>query len=464
MKPLFLDEIRDCIGARTLAASAAISLAGVCTDTRTLQRGELFFALRGERFDGHTFVAEAMARGAGAAVVDHLPDGFSNEHQYRSRILMVDDTVRALGRLASYYRDELACTIIAVTGSNGKTTTREMIYHILRSRHRGRRSKKSFNNHIGVPLTLLAASPADEFLVVEVGSNSPGEIDYLGNIIRPDIAVITCIGESHLEGFGTIERIAGEKASLTAHVRPGGAIVVNADRPLLMRLISHPQALILGFGLAEGSDLRMTSLTATADGIDFVVNDRFEFHLPVLGRHNAMNCLAAIAVARRMGLEMSEIAGLLTDFQLPAMRLQIERIGSFVVVNDAYNANPVSMLAALEAFEAMAARGRRVFFCGEMRELGAAAEKYHRQLGRRIACSGVEVLVAVGEYAAAVIKEAISAGLSENNVRSYQNTADAAEHLNAIIREGDSILVKGSRAMGMEVLIDQLRTLTRTES
>lgn len=458
MKPLLLDEIRKCIGARRIADVPAVRIDGVSTDSREVREGQIFFAIRGDQFDGHEFVARAFAQGAAAAVVERVPNDLPEIH--RPRILVVDDVIKALGKLARWYRDQLVGTVIAVTGSNGKTTTKEMIYHLLRSRYRGRRAQKSFNNHIGVPLTLLSADVSDEFVVVEVGSNHPGEIDHLGGIVRPDIAIITGIAETHLEGFGSLDRIAAEKASLAAHVCPGGAVVVNGDHDSLLRLIGKPEATVIRFGQSENNDLRLTQVRSTERGLEFTVNNRFEFQLPVLGRHNAFNCLAAMAAARRMGLEMDQMARCLTDFRLPAMRLEVEQIGGFLVVNDAYNANPASMQSALEAFADLPGKGRRVFFCGQMYELGDDAEKYHRQLGRRIGCSGVNVLVAVGDYAPAVVEEAVSAGLAKKNARSYQNVDQAKADLHRIVSDGDVILVKGSRAARMESLVEQMRELT----
>jgi len=460
MKPLFLDEIRDSMGGRSLAEPPAITISGVSTDTRNLSTGEVFFAIRGEHFDGHDFLAQAFDKGAAATVAEHVPEDLAAN--YASRVIVVDDTVRALGRLASYYRNELACTVIAVTGSNGKTTTKELIHHVLSKYYRGRRSQKSFNNHIGVPLTLLSGEPGDQFLVAEAGSNRPGEIDYLGSIIRPDVAVITNVSEAHLESFDSIEHVASEKASLANHVRPGGAIIVNGDRELLLRTVSHPQAMVISFGQSDANDLRVTDLKTTPKGVEFIVNNRFEFFLPVLGRHNAVNCLAAIACARRMGLEMAQIASSLQDFRLPDMRLQIEHIGEMVVLNDAYNSNPASMLSALEVLAELPAAGRRVFFCGEMLELGRDSEQYHRQLGRRIGCSSVTVLVAIGSQAPAIAEEAISAGLSRKNVWTFKDVEEAKSQLGGMIRCGDVILIKGSRAVGMEALLDEFRVLSDT--
>jgi UDP-N-acetylmuramoyl-tripeptide--D-alanyl-D-alanine ligase len=457
MKTLFLDEIRDNISARGHGELPMVGVTGVCTDSRQVKKGDLFFAIKGPTFDGHEFIAQVLAAGAVGVVVEKsatLPETVDLK-----RCLVVDDTIFALGKLAAYYREELPCTVIAVTGSNGKTTTREMIYHILSKRLRGHRSMKSFNNNIGVPLTILGAEVQDEFLVAEVGTNHPGEIDYLGSIVCPDIAVITNVGESHLEGLGNVERVAAEKASLAKHVRAGGAIVVNGDRELLMRLIGHPQAMVISFGLSDNNDMRITSLDIQPERVAFEINNRFKMVLPVLGAHNALNCLAAIVVARRLGFEMEEIAEGIKDFKLPSMRLEFSRIGPYKILNDAYNANPASMRSALETLEKFSISGRRVFCCGQMRELGPQSEQFHRELGKRIGSGSVDVLVAVGEYAKPLVEEAVRAGLASGRGWAFKDSAEAGEEIKNIIQPGDLILVKGSRAMKMEHLIEKVKGL-----
>jgi len=451
MKTLFLDEICEIISARCGADMNVYEVKGISTDSRTMRAGELFFAIKGEKFDGHDFVSSAFEKGAVGAVVEREPE--LTDESYRGRLLYVDDVIRAMGGLASYYRDELACTVIAITGSNGKTTTKEMIYHILSKRYKGKRSQKSFNNQIGVPLTLLDVEVNDEFLVSELGSNHPGEIDYLGNIVRPDIAVITQIGESHLEGFGSIDRVASEKASIVRHVRAGGAIVANGDNHILMRLISHPEATVFSFGTSEDNDMRVGQIVQRKGGIKFTVNGRFKFFVPVIGRHNAINCLAAIVVARRMGFEMDQINEALSDFRLPAMRLEVIDADGVTIINDAYNANPVSMSAAIDVLVNYPCRGRRIFCCGDMLELGSQSESFHRQLGARIGCSEIDVLIVVGGFAKQVGKEAISAGLKRENVFVSEKTEQVSEVLKSLICQGDVILIKGSRAMKMEKII-----------
>ncbi len=448
MKTLLLSEIRDCIDARVADELSAVSVKGVSTDSRSVCEGDLFFAIRGEKFDGHEYVSAAFDHGAVGAVVETAGD------DHTERTLVVDDTVKALGKLGSYYRDGVACTVIAVTGSNGKTTTKEMISHILGKHMQGRASQKSFNNFIGVPVTLLSAEAGDEFLVVEAGSNHPGEIDYLGGLIRPDVGVITSVAETHIEGFGDIDHVALEKSSLAGHIVSGGAVVTFGDMRSLLRMIGEVDGKLFRFGESEENDFRITQIRTNRSEVRFTVNGRFEFHLPVGGRHNAMNCLAAIAVARRMGLDMETIAEDLRDFKLPPMRLQIEHVNGMTVLNDAYNANPASMAAAVDTLEEYAGEGRLVMFCGDMLELGDRSEEFHRLLGKRIGEGQVEVLVTVGKDSRYVGKAAIEAGMVSANVRHFSSTRQASLKASEIVEKGDVVLLKGSRSVAVEKLMD----------
>lgn len=455
MKTLLLDEIRERIGAKVHAEMIPAAVTGVCTDSRLIKGGDLFFAIPGEKFDGHNFVADVLAKGASGVVVAKgkpLPSDIDIK-----KILVVDDTVIALGKLAAAYRDMLSGSVIAVTGSNGKTTTKEMISHILSKRYRVHRSIKSFNNHIGVPLTILSCENDVDFLISEVGTNHPGEIDQLAAIVRPDVAVITNAGESHLEGFGCVDRVAAEKASLAKHVKAGGVVIVNGEQELLLRLVKQAEANIISFGYLSSCDMRITSQSISENGISFDVNNKFHFDLPVLGMHNAMNALAAIVVARRAGLEMSEIAESLKDFKLPGMRLEVLKIGEYTVLNDAYNANPASMRAALSVLHEMKTSGRKVFCCGQMLELGERSEIYHRELARKIGNDGIDLLVTVGKYAREMVDEAVAAGLPVKNVFAYANSEEAGRAIGGLIQDGDLILVKGSRGIQMENVIEKIK-------
>jgi UDP-N-acetylmuramoyl-tripeptide--D-alanyl-D-alanine ligase len=427
---------------------------GAAIDTRAIEPGQIFFALRGERTDGHKFLSQAFEAGAAMAVVDTpeavgaLPAGLP--------ALRVPDARAALGRIASAYRAALPARLIAVTGSNGKTTTTRMIDACLRPTMRGRCSAKSFNNDLGVPLTILAARPDDQYVICEVGMNSPGEIEPLSAIIRPHVAVVTSIGSAHLEAMGSLEAVAAEKASVASHLQPGGVVVLNADAPSLKPWQKRFERVIT-FGASPDADLRVSAVRESVIGVSFVLNERMEFLLPGLGAHNATNAAAAIAVARRLGLDDDAIRAALAAFQPAEMRLARLRIGGIDIINDAYNANPDSVAAALRTLRAVAPAGARpVAILGDMLEMGEAGPDAHRDLGRLIAETGAASLVIlVGPLAALAAAPLAAAGIEAVQIADLaRGGADTAAGL---LRENDFVLLKGSRGMRLERIIEALR-------
>ncbi len=469
MKPLKLDEIASAMEARPLGQPGRITIDRVATDSRQIRQGDLFFAIRGERFDGHDYVAAAIDRGAMAAVVCE-PDRVPADLHQLGLLLLVDETTRALGRLASFHRRQVRATVIGVTGSNGKTTTKEMIHHVLSARRRGSAAPKSFNNEIGVPLTLLGVDPDDDYVVVEIGSNAPGEIGRLSRLAGPDVGVVTSISETHLEKLGSLDGVADEKASLIDHVREGGCAIVTAESDALgkrARRWRKRKLRQVWFGLGDGADLRATDVAPRGAGVSFRV-DGVEVTLPVPGAHNVWNALAALGVGREMGVTFDEAAGRLAGFQPPPMRLNVQRMGSVTVINDAYNANPASMRAALDVLVSWGqggassegeshASGRKVFIAGDMRELGEVGRTKHEELGRAAALAGLDALAAVGEYAD-VVAEAARREAGGMDVVTAADAEALADRLDALVRPGDVVLIKGSRAVGLERVAEMLGT------
>jgi UDP-N-acetylmuramoyl-tripeptide--D-alanyl-D-alanine ligase len=455
MKPLPLDEICKVVNGRGEFLNASAHVGGVTIDTRTCSRGDLYFAIRGKRLDGHQFLPQAAQTGCIAAVIDRdakVEPGIAEA--FGAGIIRCHDTTQALGALAAYHRSLIAATVVAVTGSNGKTTTKRLIHHILSKRLRGTCSPKSFNNNIGVPLTLLAASPEDQYVVCEVGTNAPGEIAELGSLCRPDIAVITSIGETHLEKLGSLERVATEKASLLGCMREGGLGVVWADSELLLRAARAHGGRYVTFGMSSDSELRLTACEPRGQGMVFEVNGRFRGELPLSGRHNACNALAAIAVARRMGISCEDAAAALADFSSGAeMRLEWLHIGSVSVINDAFNANPASMEAAADVLVQSRA-SRAVLVAGDMLELGEQAAALHERTGRRAAQRGVDLVIGVGALGRYIAQGAAGAGASS---QWFESVEQAGERLPELLCDGDVVLIKGSRGMKMERLIEPLR-------
>lgn len=480
MKPVTLEEVVSATEGTCDRSTLPGSITRVTTDSRDVKPGDLFFAIKGERFDGHLFVGEALASGAMAAVVRHdfqwtsplMETPAAAKIPPDAILIRVDDTINALGRLGRYCRLQLleAVTVVAVTGSNGKTTTKSMIAHLLSGRWKGRASIKSFNNNIGVPLTLLSVEPSDEFVICEVGTNAPGEIAELANLVEPEVAVITGVSEAHLEGLGSLDKIADEKLSLLKFLRPGGCAVLNQDCEALTAGLKRDRAFAklkkVTFGVSADADLRLTGYQPVAEpgadgriggSVEFTVNDRFKYRLGVLGRHNVSNAMAAIAVARRFGMDHDEIAGRLATFSLPPMRLEARRVGRLTLVNDAYNANPASMMAAVGVLSEMTSAKRRVLIVGDMRELGEQSERLHREVGEKIAAGDVQVVIAVGERAKLVAQTVKRASGGEKETHAFASTDLARKRLISYLRPDDAVLIKGSRALGLERLAEAIR-------
>ena len=441
---------------------------GASIDTRALRPGQIFFALRGEHVDGHAYLDAAAERGASLAVID-TPGAAGDLTRFHGRmgILVTPDTPAALLRLGTAARSAMETTkVISIGGSNGKTTTTRLADAVLSASLQGSASPKSFNNALGVPLTLLNASPGDAFVVAEVGTNAPGEIATLASLVRPDVAVITSIGREHLEGLGSIEGVAREEAAILASIAQGGTAILNADSPHLLTLArtmlaGRRDVTVLTFGLAKDADLRLTDIQHSMDGLRVTINDRDVYQVPMIGRHNAGNAAAAVAVGRRMGLDTQAINAGLAKVNAPEHRLQRLMIGGVFVLDDAYNANPESMRAAIETFaEITVAAPRRVVVLGDMLELGAESAELHREIGKHVAdCGAADVAMLVGplcEHAARAIMDA-SANIA---VRHFtQASLVTCEAIARTFRPGDAVLLKGSRGMALDRVAAALRTL-----
>lgn len=451
-----------CNGAGVARPEGALHvLDGLSIDSRTMRPGQVFVAIKGERVDGHAYVAEAAKAGAGllivadAAVLAKLPKAVP--------ALVVAETGQALLKLAAAYRKTLDVTrVIAVGGSNGKTTTVNLIHQVLSRSLRGTASPKSFNNAVGVPLTILNAKRGDQYLVCEVGTNAPGEILPLTRVIEPDIAVITSIGREHLEGLGSLQGVVQEEASLLNGLRPGGVAIVNADAPGLVEAVKPRVAgekrQLLTFGFAETADLRITSTEQTAEGLRLCLNGRTWFSLPLLGLHNASNAAAAVAVGRRMGVAQEEIEAALASASGPPMRLERVKARGVLFVNDAYNANPESVLAALRTFGEIFAgvkQHRRVVVLGDMLELGDQAPEMHREVGEALGrCAWADHVVLVGKLSLFTAERAMKS-LPAGRVTLLDDVDGAgATKAAGLLREGDVVLLKGSRRMGLERIIE----------
>ncbi len=433
---MLLSQVARAISGRPSVALGDARVGGVSTDTRSLRPGDLFFAIRGGSFDAHDFVGEALAKGACAAVVERAV-------VVPGPVIEVPDTVKALGALAAAWRITLRARVIGVAGSNGKTTTKDMIAHVLGADRRLVKAQGSFNNSVGVPHTIFQAREETEIAVLEIGTNHPGEIAYLGQMARPDTAVLVSIGAEHLEGLGSIDGVADEETSLLDYVRGGGSAVLHDDPRILSR-VRLPAEKVVTFGMTDHADLHPTDV----DGCSFRMRG-VSFRLGLVGEWNVQNALAAVAVGLLHGVPLPECARRLETFKGPKMRMERLSLGGVMVINDAYNSNPESAGRAIREFSGMRTSGRKVAVIGDMRELGAESPRYHREIGALLAESAVDVVVTVGRESRAAL-EVVG---SRKEAHGFDSVDEMRPGLDALVREGDLVLLKGSRSMALERLV-----------
>lgn len=443
---------------RGLQVETAFS--GVSIDSRKVRDGDLFIAIRGENHDGHDYVFDALDRGAAAAVVARGWLSEQKRRSVRSRTLIpVDDTIKALQALSRYHRQRLGLPVVAITGSNGKTTTKDMTASVLRTRYRAMCSESSFNNHIGVPLTLLWLRRSHEVAVVEMGMNNKGEIAHLCTVAEPTAGVITNVSTAHLEFMGDLDGVAEAKAELAEAIGPHGFLVLNADDPKVAAMRERSEARIITFGLESDADIK-GEIVDYRNGIFaiFRINGGPAIHLEVPGTHNVMNGLAAAAVGEAMGCTPEQMKEGLEAFKGARWRTEIIEADGILVVNDSYNANPVSASAALRILSDFenGSLHRRIAVLGDMLELGETAAESHMELGEESAGSGIELLVAVGDFASEVIEGAVKAGLPSEMTISSRNVDEAWRELVPRLQQGDLVLVKGSRRVGLEQLVERI--------
>jgi len=446
-------EIANACRGRIVSGDPCAVAGGVQSDSRALRPGNAFFALRGERFDGHRFICHAVVMGARVIVVDNMPGALYPPHDVA--VVRVDDTERALLALAAWHRTRLHARVVGITGSYGKTTVKDMLGAILSRRAPCTIAPRSYNNRIGVALTLLAASPRDEFVVLELGTNAPGEIDELARAARPHIGVITAIAPVHTEGLGSLEGVRDAKAELIPHLPDDGLLVLNADQRLCAWLGNRFKGQVLTFGKTEDASACVTRVNATLDGCSFeTLGNRFA--LRTGARYNAFNAAAALCVARELGVRPQEARAALAAMELPALRYQVRELDDVRFVLDCYNSNPQALRTAVENFVGQPANGMKVIVCGDMLELGPQSARIHRELGRELAESGLDMLVAVGPMAAHMLAGWDSAAHATRAALHFGTTEAAWKPLQRMLQAGDSVLVKGSLRMKLETIVERI--------
>nr|WP_170312335.1 UDP-N-acetylmuramoyl-tripeptide--D-alanyl-D-alanine ligase [Paenibacillus sacheonensis] len=442
------------------------AIEGVSINTRTMKPGMLFVPIQGERVDGHAFVEGALADGAGGSLWERsraVPDALSD-----APLILVDDSVAALQQLAANYRDELDLRVIGVTGSNGKTTTKDMVAALLSGSYRVHKTEGNLNNHIGLPLTVLELDESFDAVVLEMGMSEFGEIDFLTRLAKPDVAIITNIGESHMEQLGSRAGIAQAKLEIVAGLRPGGLLLINGDEPLLhegIRTARLPEGVdVQTFGLQDGSRWVADNIRVDATSSQFGVKDdealqRVE--LPVAGRHNVSNALAAIAAAKKLGVPASAIRERFERLKLTAMRIEPGRAhNGALVLNDAYNASPTSVRAAIDLVASLRGYRRKWLVLGDMLELGPEETKMHGDIGAYVTpekADGVFTFGALSQHTATEAAKHFGDAGDEVRVRAFDDKALLTAWLLARVEPEDLVLVKGSRGMRMEEVVHALQ-------
>lgn len=458
MDQFTLDQLKTATGGRWHSAASVCPqgdapLGRAVIDSREVQPGDVFWALAGKHCDGAEFVPDAFRAGAAGAVVA----AESVQPAPGRWVLHVRNTQAALQQAARSQRERFEGSVIAVTGSVGKTTTRQMIHTVLGVRWSGTASPRNYNNHLGVPLSMLGWRASDDYAVLELGASEPGEIAELAALSRPQIGVITRIGEAHLGGFGCRGAIAEAKTELLEALPADGLAVLNGDDTELVQLRQRSRAKILWVGRGAHCDLSATNIKSSGGVLSLDVDGQ-RLHVPVWGRHHVTSILAAYAVGKSYGLTSSQIAEALAEFEPLPMRCEVTELGRAKVINDSYNASPAAMRAALELLRDFDAPGRRIVVCGDMRELGEAAAQLHRELGSEVVTlCGADLLLACGDHAEDVVAGARAAGMPSERTIACRDPLDAVPHVRRSLGEGDVLLLKGSRAVALERVVAALQ-------
>ena len=431
---------------------------GLSTDSRDVIKGNLFIPLTGERFDGHDFIPDAIKNGASGLIVQRGKEDITEKISGNVSVILVNDTLRALGDIANLWRNKFTIPVVAVTGSSGKTTTKEMIATVAGLSGNVLKSRGNYNNLVGLPLSLLELNPGHEMAVIEMGTNRRGEIARLTAIAEPDIGVITNIGPAHLEGFGSVDVVMEEKGDLFSNMKDNGVAVINRDDEFSRILAARWTGRNISFGIDENAFARAERIFMRGErGVSFTLEmggTSKGIDMAVVGRHNIYNALACAAACRAMDIEYDLICDGLSAFRQIKGRMDIHRLkGGGIVIDDTYNANPASVMEALKTLSDLKGNNESIVIFGDMLELGEEAERLHENIGKTMADTGVGNIFLRGDFAGAVARGAIEGGLREDHIYFAETPDTIMETLQLLLREEDWILVKGSRSMKMEEFV-----------
>ncbi|MDP8260632.1 MAG: UDP-N-acetylmuramoyl-tripeptide--D-alanyl-D-alanine ligase [Candidatus Gygaella obscura] len=451
-----IQEILEVCKGKLFCGEFSGKVKGISIDSRTIKKGDLFIAIKGATYDGHDFINQAVKKGACVILVS------KKVKTKRKNIVLISvkDTVSSLADLARYWREKLNPVVIAVTGTNGKTTTKDLIYAVLKQQIPSIKSELTQNNHIGVPLNLLKIKAKHRVAVVELGTNHPKEIAYLSSITKPDIAIVTNIGPAHLENFHTLKEVLKEKFSLFRHAKENSICIVNSDDLLISKTLGTKpffgKSIIFTFSKNRKSDFKVSHIQRKNNGLSFKVGKNKLF-LDTPAEHNIYNALIAIACGRILGIDYNKIRKALKGFIFPRGRFNILKAGKVRLIDDTYNANPVSVENALDVFSNMSCQGKRVFVFADMLELGSKEQFFHSLIGKKIAQLPIDILVCIGKRAKISALAALNEGIDKSRVFICNNHKKAIKVINRLICPRDLILLKGSRKMRLEQLVKYIK-------
>jgi len=429
------------------------NLTGISIDSRAVKSGDCFFAIKGENFDGHDYVGKAFENGALCAVVDR---DFPGENWHSGEIVLkVDDVLESFADFAREYRKQQKFKVVAITGSVGKTTTREITAQVLSGHYDVFQSPANFNNNIGLPITLLSADPGHEIVIAELGSNYPGEIEYLSKIAAPDIAAVTTVAAAHLLGFKNLDNIIEEKLSIAAGLLDGGVLIVNEK---LSGACQERGLRFTTFGRSDCADILAEDIVCCDFSSSFKI-DGVRIELPLPGAGNVENAIASWGICKALGMSIENFAEGIKTVKAASMRTETIRVGDVTVLADCYNANPASMKNALGILSNMkiSGNGRKVFICGDMGELGSESNRLHEELGHDICDTDIDLVITVGELSG--ISAQIVKQNSDIEIKTFKDAISACNNLEKIIEDSDIVLVKGSRSAKLELTIETIKQL-----
>ncbi len=446
-----VNELLEATAGTLISQAKNPIIRGLSIDTRTIHPQDAFIAIKGSNFDGHDFIDEAVKKGASCIIKESASK--AKDKAPGVTFIEVRDTIKALGGIARFQRRKFNTPVIAVTGSNGKTTTKEMIFHVLSKKFKVLKNEGTKNNQIGLPLTLLKLNSSYDITVLEVGTNHFGEVEYLTRICQPNIGIITNVGSSHLEYLRDLGGVLREKYKIVENLEKPYIGILNADDNLLKRKISpkHKKTIILGFGMKNHCDFFASYIRNVIDKLEFCVNQKYKFQLKTPGYYNIYNALAAITVARIFGIAYKDIILRLNTFDFPQSRLKFMELDSIKFIDDTYNSNPPSLSQALDVLANFRTSGRKIFVMGDMLELGSYKKSFHYQAGQE-AAGCCDVLITVGNLSKLAAKGAMASRFDTKNIFTCQTITQARKILfsKLSLKKGDLVLVKGSRLMKME--------------